>query len=365
MSAGTPRTQGMPLVFLGVILGSWITARTVTWHGTEAAAATSPAREAHVAAVSPPAIVPVAAQRLAMALDTAHALRPTIAVAMLERNGTAAVERPIAIHRRRSAPPNPPFAMIEQMPSPVARAAPLIAAPPAAPLWPEKVRRPDRPQAPGRWSGDAWLLLRSGSAAPLGAGFAAPAYGASQAGAVIRYRLGIAATHRPALYLRATGAVVSGGEREAALGLTLRPVPQLPVAALAEVRVTHAAGAVRTRPAVALVSQFAPLTLPGKVSLEVYGQGGWVGGTAATAFVDGQARATRSLAERGGLRLAVGAGAWGGAQRGAARADLGPTAVLAIPLGRGSARLAADWRFRVAGNAAPGSGPALTLSAGF
>ena len=40
-------------------------------------------------------------------------------------------------------------------------------------------------------------------------------------------------------------------------------------------------------------------------------------------------------------------------------------ATLAVPLGSGGGRLTADWRFRVAGNAAPASGPALTLSAGF
>jgi hypothetical protein len=32
---------------------------------------------------------------------------------------------------------------------------------------------------------------------------------------------------------------------------------------------------------------------------------------------------------------------------------------------RAGARLGVDWRFRVAGDAAPSSGPAVTLSAGF
>lgn len=56
----------------------------------------------------------------------------------------------------------------------------------------------------------------------------------------------------------------------------------------------------------------------------------------------------------------------GGAQKGAARLDVGPAASAAVGLGEsGGARLAVDWRFRVAGSAAPKSGPALTLSAGF
>jgi len=35
------------------------------------------------------------------------------------------------------------------------------------------------------------------------------------------------------------------------------------------------------------------------------------------------------------------------------------------PIGKASVELSADWRFQVAGNALPGSGPALTLSTGF
>jgi hypothetical protein len=62
----------------------------------------------------------------------------------------------------------------------------------------------------------------------------------------------------------------------------------------------------------------------------------------------------------------AGAGAWGGAQKGASRLDLGPAATMGLGLGASaSARLALDWRFRVTGDAAPSSGPALTLSAGF
>ncbi|MEP7223149.1 MAG: hypothetical protein ABI673_10855 [Novosphingobium sp.] len=56
----------------------------------------------------------------------------------------------------------------------------------------------------------------------------------------------------------------------------------------------------------------------------------------------------------------------GGAQRGASRVDVGPSAGIVLRLGdAAAARLAMDWRFRVAGHAAPASGPAVTLSAGF
>jgi hypothetical protein len=71
--------------------------------------------------------------------------------------------------------------------------------------------------------------------------------------------------------------------------------------------------------------------------------------------------------------LVAGAGAWGGVQTvrfrdgsfALGRVDLGPTLVLRVPLARTSLELSADWRFRVAGGAFPGSGPAVTLSTGF
>jgi hypothetical protein len=79
------------------------------------------------------------------------------------------------------------------------------------------------------------------------------------------------------------------------------------------------------------------------------------------------AQATGRVLRVGPATLA--AGAWGSVQTGPAmaastavwRVDVGPQ--VAVPLGR--LRLAADWRQRVAGNAAPGSGPVLTVSAGF
>ena len=63
--------------------------------------------------------------------------------------------------------------------------------------------------------------------------------------------------------------------------------------------------------------------------------------------------------------LRVGVGAWGGAQKQAARFDIGPTASVAFRLGEARARLAVDYRLQVAGHAAPASGPAVTFSAGF
>jgi hypothetical protein len=69
-----------------------------------------------------------------------------------------------------------------------------------------------------------------------------------------------------------------------------------------------------------------------------------------------------------GKDVLAGAGAWGSYQTGtpdASRLDLGPSVATQLPLGRWSLNMSADYRFRVAGNAQPGSGPALTIGTSF
>jgi hypothetical protein len=155
-------------------------------------------------------------------------------------------------------------------------------------------------------------------------------------------------------------------EQELALGLSARPLRALPLVAMAELRAARSPLGIRMRPAAALVTELPPLRLPAGLRAEVYAQGGYVGGAGATAFVDGQVRLDRKLFDLANHELRAGAGAWGGAQRGASRVDLGPSASVVLRLSdTATARLAMDWRFRVAGKAVPASGPAVTLSAGF
>jgi hypothetical protein len=125
-------------------------------------------------------------------------------------------------------------------------------------------------------------------------------------------------------------------------------------------------GGERLRPAVMLVTELPPQRLPLGFTGELYAQAGYVAGRTPTGFVDALARAERPVADLGSFRLSAGGGAWAAKQRGAARVDVGPTASVSFHLaGTASARVAADWRFRVAGQSKPDSGPALTLSAGF
>ena len=58
-------------------------------------------------------------------------------------------------------------------------------------------------------------------------------------------------------------------------------------------------------------------------------------------------------------------GAWGAAQPDAERLDLGPRIALLLPVDRATLSLAAEYRARVAGDAHPPSGFALTIAADF
>lgn len=222
------------------------------------------------------------------------------------------------------------------------------------------------PSRPARWSADGWLLLRQGGslAAPAGA-VAPPVYGGSQAGAVIRYRLDPQSPHKPAAYIRATRGISHDGESELAAGIAARPLGDLAVTAHAEIRTAFRQGEIRTRPALFLSAGLERVDLPLGVDAHGYAQAGYVGGSDATPFVDGSIVADRRLAQHGKAEMRVGAGAWGGMQKGAGRLDLGPSAALRLTLGDMPARVSIDYRLRVAGDAEPSQGAALTLSTGF
>jgi hypothetical protein len=145
---------------------------------------------------------------------------------------------------------------------------------------------------------------------------------------------------------------------------------RLPVAVLGEARLQDNGRVARVRPVIMAVSEFPPLRLPFAAEAEVYAQAGWAGGRGATGFYDAAAVVEHHvLAPLPGADLRFGSGLWSGGQRGAARLDLGPRLELRGMLGkpgrRIGVRLDLDWRFRVAGRAEPGSGPAVTLAAGF
>lgn len=380
--------RGQPLVALCMILGGWVAMRAMVWDAAavasdaglrpaqfamsqpladlrrgagpslEAASDIRPGRAAQApragsappawSFAAPPPSAPVAAARAPGLATQPSAVRPPLPIPAPRVPVRTAVGHNLMWMAAMSRLPLPDAFTA----TPVATPPPLLAAAPA-------LRAGSR-----RWSADGWMLLRRGGGTAPGAAPLA-SYGASQVGAVVRYRLAPASPHRPAAYLRATAALATR-DQTAALGLSARPLAGLPVVVAGEARIARQPGGTRVRPAVFAYTELPAAALPLAMRGEGYAQAGYVGGHGGTAFVDGQLRIDRRVARMGPAELRAGAGAWGGAQNGASRIDIGPTATLGLTgTGSAAARLGVDWRFRVAGAAAPSSGPALTLSAGF
>lgn len=236
----------------------------------------------------------------------------------------------------------------------------------AAPYFPGPTAPATRPLAgprtismAPRLSGSGWLALRDGGGGQsLGPG---GQLGGSQGGVRLRYALGGARTLALSARLSAP---MRGPGREAALGLEWRP-RGMPVAVIAEQRLglDGAPGG----PALLAVTGLSPRPIAGGFSLEGYAQGGGVlRGGRSEPFADGALRLAAPVANAGRAgEVTLGLGAWGGAQRDAQRLDIGPSAAIALPIGDRRLRLTLDWRQRIAGRAAPGSGLALTLGSDF
>jgi len=221
-----------------------------------------------------------------------------------------------------------------------------------------------------RWSLYSWAFVRSGSTRTRTAPGPAPVYGASQAGAILQHRLAPKSPIKPIAYLRATRSLVEQPESEVATGVSARPLAALPVRAAAEVRLTDNQFGSDVRPAAFAITEVPPVALPLGLAGEVYAAAGYVGGKADTGFLDGQMTVTSNIASFDlrrieDTRLSVGAGAWGGVQRGVHRVDVGPTVRLDLSLGAVPARVSIDYRERLDGEARPSSGFAATLSTQF
>jgi hypothetical protein len=355
-----------------VLLSGWIGGRVFLWEEPGSAPVASPARAATAEVPLGEAAYPLFMFRGASApMSVASPASPAAAAAAPARlSRYIARSGPGTALRGTRHSVEPPFDLMRPgLESPRAHSAHSDPAGSAAPVRPGLPTAPAQPR-PARFSIDAWGFYRQGSdSAPISQG-RVPIYGASQFGAIAQFRAAPQSALDPRLYLRAYQALVENGESELSLGGSLRPLRALPVRAYVELRYLQTPFATDWRPAAYLVTEVQPKALPGRLQLEVYGQAGWVGGDFATAFADGQASLVREVTRfnaPGGvpLRLSAGAGAWGGAQKGAERVDVGPTVRLDWTMGRIPARLSLDWREQVAGDAAPESGLAATLSTSF
>lgn len=214
--------------------------------------------------------------------------------------------------------------------------------------------------APDRWRASSWVLWRDGSGQPPDTA-SIGRLGGSQAGVRVEYLLSDRGPARLTAYGRLTSALQRPAAPEAAAGVAFQPVRAIPVTLAAERRVALGAGA-RNANAVMAVGGFGPLPVAKGLEAEGYAQAGVVGFRRADLFVDGK---VSLLSPVEGAPVRVGAALSGGAQPGVSRLDASPELQLRLPLPNASARLSLEWRQRIAGNARPASGLALTLGADF
>ncbi|MGK2908803.1 MAG: hypothetical protein ACSLE1_03245 [Sphingobium sp.] len=213
---------------------------------------------------------------------------------------------------------------------------------------------------PGRWSLSSWLFWRDAGSNPSLAGVGQ--LGGSQAGLRIAYQLLPGTPEKLALYGRLTSALRRPRQSEAAIGVSLQPVRTIAVRIAVERRIALDQGRRNAMSAMA-VGGIGPLTLPANIMLEGYGQAGVVGLRSRDAFADGKLALSHAIHPK--VPVFAGVSISGGAQPQVARLDIGPQIEAKFNLGDQPARLSAEWRQRVAGNARPGSGPAITLAADF
>ena len=259
------------------------------------------------------------------------------------------------VSRARSfALPTPPAALLP-VPSPVVAAGAPIA--PQTLLVPRPAPDPRADPKARRWSASAWFVLRDGRG--IAPGLGGGQLGGSQAGLRVAYAIGNA--RRGAIVGR-VATPLKGSGREAAIGAEWQPTA-LPVRLVAEYRVTLDGGV--SGPAAGFIAGTGPAPLALGFDLETYGQAGVVRRRRAEPFAEGAARLSRRAFTVAGVKVDLGLGGWGGAQRGTQRLDIGPSLGVRIPVAGKAIRASLDWRQRIAGNARPGSGPVLVIGGDF
>ncbi len=199
----------------------------------------------------------------------------------------------------------------------------------------------------------AWALLRGRPGpASLAAG---GTLGGSQAGARLTYYV----TPLLAASLRSSAPVGGARGGEIAAGLRVTPFRSIPISLTAERRqAIGRTGGGRSAFAMFIEGGVYQRPMPWGFELDAYAQAGVVGARRRDLFADGAFTMTRPLFGR----FSAGFGLWGGVQPGIYRVDAGPRVSMRV---RNNMRVHLDWRQRLAGNAEPGSGPALTLAANF
>lgn len=319
--------SGRPLRFLGATLALWTMGRVAFLLPSEPGVDVASVTPVAIAATPTATVTPVKPAPARLLSTPVHPIRQTAAMPLA------------APHAPDSAMP-PRDATISDgvMPSP--RPLPVIPAMPSVP----------GPADP--WSASFWAVARQGGGALLPGG----QLGGTQAGVRILRRLDRRGDLSASLRLSAPS---QGLGREMAVGLDWKPVRRLPARLIVEERIPLDSGPGGT--ALLAVAGYGPRDLAPGLTVSAYAQGGVVARGTVEPFADGAARVSTPLTPA----IDLGLGIWGGAQRDAQRLDVGPTLGIALPVAERRVRLSLDWRQRVAGRAAPNSGPALTIAGDF
>lgn len=242
-------------------------------------------------------------------------------------------------------PNDPPekLAMVEPIPSPKTQ-----------PEW-RSTPSIDNAGMPGRLdrlSLSTWAMLRD---QPGAQGLASGGtLGGSQAGARLLWKF----NPHLAASLRTSAPINSQRGGEVALGARYQPLVGWPVAFTLERR--QSIGRYGGRNAFAAFGEAGlyGYAMPWESTLDAYLQAGIVGAKQRDWFVDGSAALTRPVWRN----FSAGFGVWGGAQPGLSRLDVGPRASMRV---NNKVRVHLDYRQKVLGNAAPGSGGVVTLAGDF
>lgn len=231
---------------------------------------------------------------------------------------------------------------------------------------PMRAARPvQAPPAP-HWSLTAWLLLRPDALGVAPSSTLAPGQaqlGGTQAGARVGLRLDRQGRWEAHARLVTSGSGPDG--IEAAAGINWQPVQALPLRLALERRQQVAGDGGRSAFAAFASGGVSDVALPGRFRLNGYGAAGVVGARRRDLFAEGSATAHRRIAEAGPVSVEAGGGIWAAAQPGATRVDAGPSLRLRLATGTVQPVLSIDWRQRLAGDATPASGVAITLASDF
>jgi hypothetical protein len=325
--------SGRPLRFLGAIVGLWTLGRLAFLLPSDAVVemAVRPERPAKPRAskVAMTNLAPLRPDSRTMGLASGHSPRPNA--------------------RRPTMVMPPSVEMVEETPP---EDAPVIASPPSV-IPPSPIPAlPETPAPARRWSASLWAIARDGGRTLLPGG----QLGGTQAGVRVLRRIDKRGDLSASLRLSTPW---QGIGREMAVGIDWRPVRHGPVRLLVEQRIALDSG--RDTPAALVVAGIGPQPVAPGLVLAAYAQGGAVARERIEPFADGAVRVSTALSPM----IDLGLGAWGGAQRDVHRLDVGPTMGIAVPVANRRLRLSLDWRQRVAGQASPDSGAALSLAGDF